>query len=793
LRWAGSVSQRQRPAPGNVPVELTSFVGRARELAEVKRLLAAARVVTLAGPGGIGKSRLALRAAHQLGRYFPQGVWLAELAELDGPDLVPVALARALGVYDRPEGSIQDALVAHLRQRRLLVVLDNCEHLLEACRELVTSLVAGCAGLRVLCTSRERLGVPGETTVLLSALEVPAAGERLPVAGLAEVEALRLLVDRAVAVAPGFALTEENCGAAGSICRRLDGLPLAIELAAVRLASMTADDLLERLDDRFRLLAAGRPARPGRSQTLRATVEWSHELLGPQERILWRRLSVFAGSFGLEAAEAVCSGAGLEGEQIVDLIGRLVDGSILTMAHGGRHGRYRMLETVRLYGAERLHDAGEDRELRQRHAAWYARLISAGDRPWWKTPAQADMLDLLDAEWANVEAALDFCAGSPAGAESELPEPGLRMAADLWLYWAIRGRYQVGRRRLEAFLTSAPAPTATRAMALWALGIFTQATGDREAALACFGEARRVSEQTGGDGELAYALSGLALVRLRLGETQLADELLAVSWEAMTRVDDAFGRALCLYFHAMAMVAAGRPADARRLAPEGLDASDRAGDKFGGGNLEQLLGILDWLAGDPQAAEARIKEAVRIQDRIGHLWGIAMSLEALAWVAVSSSRPERAALLLGASAALWDELGNQFLPYEQAYHDSCEAAARAALNQSRYPTWWQEGYALSRDQVVATALESTVPAAHPAPAVTAAEEAFELSARELEVARLVADGMSNPAIASVLFVSVATVKTHVSHILAKLGLDSRTQLARWIAGHDLGPTAPAPR
>jgi non-specific serine/threonine protein kinase len=426
------VSQRQ--GPGNVPAELSSFVGRARELAEVKRLLAAARVVTLAGPGGIGKSRLALRAAHRVGRYFPQGVWMTELAELDGPDLVPYALARSMSVYDRPEYSIVDALVAHLRRRQLLVVLDNCEHLLGPCRELVTSLVSGCEGLRILCTSRQRLGVPGEATVVLSALELPAAGERLPVAGLAEVESLRLLVDRAVAVAPDFALTEENWQAASDICRRLDGLPLAIELAAARLASMTPGDLLERLDDRFRLLAVGRDSGPERSRALRAAVDWSHELLGPEERILWRRLSVFAGGFGLAAAEAVCSGPGLECERIVDLIGHLVDSSILTMAQGGRHGRYRMLETVRLYGAERLREAGEDRELRHRHAVWYAELISPGGRPWWGGPGQADVLNALDAEWANVEAALDFCGGSPAGAEPELPELGLRMAADLWLY-----------------------------------------------------------------------------------------------------------------------------------------------------------------------------------------------------------------------------------------------------------------------------------------------------------------------------------------------------------------------
>jgi predicted ATPase/DNA-binding NarL/FixJ family response regulator len=771
-----------------VPVELTSLVGRARELAEVKRLLAAARVVTLTGPGGIGKSRLALRAAHQLGRFFPDGVWLAELAELDDPDLVAYALARALGVYDRPEGSISDVLVAHLRERRLLVVLDNCEHLLPACRELVTALVSGCAGVRVLCTSRERLGVPGEATVALPALELPTAGVRLPVAGLAGVEALRLLVERAVAVAPGFALTEDNCGPAGDICRRLDGLPLAIELAAVRLASMTPGDLLERLDDRFRLLAGDRDGGPGRSRALRAAVDWSHGLLGEPERVLWRRLSVFAGGFGLAAAEAVCSGPGLEREQVVDLIGRLVDASILAMAQGGRHGRYRLLETMRLYGAERLREAGEDREFARRHAEWYAELITPGELPWWGTPEQAGVLELLDAEWANVEAALDFCAGSPAGVGL-----GLQMAADLWLFWLVRGRYQIGRRHLETFLHMAPAPSTARAMALWAFGFFAQSTGDHEIALARCEEARRVSEQTGGDRELAYALFGLGLVRMRLGETELAEELLAASHESMTGVDDAFGRAFSLYFYATAMVAASRLGEARRLALEGLDASELAGDTFAWGILSTLLGIVEWLEGDPRAAEARVKDAARIGDRIGHRWGMATSLEALAWAAGSSGRPERAALLLGASAAVWHELGSVVPPYWQAYHDGCEAAARAALDEGRYRACWQEGYALSRAQATAAALDDqdTVAAARPAPAAAAADGAFELSARELEVARLVADGLSNPAIASALFVSVATVKTHVSHILAKLGLDSRTQLARWIAGHDLGPAASA--
>jgi predicted ATPase/DNA-binding CsgD family transcriptional regulator len=785
----------QQRGPGNVPVELTSFVGRARELAEVRRLLAAARVVTVAGPGGIGKSRLAVRAAHRLGRYFPHGVWLADLAELDGPDLVPYALALSMSVYDRPEDSIQDALLAHLRERRLLMVLDNCEHLLDACRELVTSLVSGCAGLRVLCTSRERLGVPGETTVVLPALELPPAGEQLPVIALAEIESLRLLVDRAVAVAPDFALTDENCEAVSDICRRLDGLPLAIELAAVRLASMTAGDLLGRLDDRFRLLGADRRGGPGRTQALRATVEWSYELLSIEERILWRRLSVFAGGFGLEAAEAVCSGAGLPREQVVGLIGRLVDRSILTMAQGGRHGRYRMLETVRLYGTEGLREAGEDRELRQRHAAWYAQLISRRDRQWWGDLEQGDMLELLDVEWANMEAALEFCGGSLTDAEPGMPALGLQMAADLWVYWLVRGRYRIGRRHLETFLGVVQAPSATRAMALFAFGFLAQATGDHGVALAGFEEARRVSEQTGGDRELAYALFGLGLVRVRLGETELASELLAAGLEAMQEVPDPHGRAMGLYFFAMAMAAAGRPADARRLALEGLHDSELAGDKFSRGNLNTLMGTVEWLLGDLQAAEARIKEAVRIQDRIGHRWGMATSLEGLAWAAGSSGRLERAALLLGASAALSDELGAPHLPAVQTYHDGCDAAARAGLGEARYRACWEEGHALSRDQAVAAALEDegAIPPARPARAVTAPDDDFALSARELEVARLVAEGLSNPAIASSLFVSVATVKTHVSHILAKLGLDSRTQLASWVAGHDLGGPAPARR
>jgi non-specific serine/threonine protein kinase len=778
----------KQSTPGNLPVELTSFVGRGRELSEVRRLLSTAHVITLTGPGGIGKSRFALRAAHKLGRHVPDGVWLVELAEVDRPELLPYALARSMRVQERRNDTIEAALMAHLRERRLLLVLDNCEHLLDACRQLVASVVSECERVRILCTSRQRLGVPGEAVVVLSALDVPAHAEQLSVAGLGEVEALRLLVDRAVAVAPDFALTDQNCLAASEICQRLDGLPLAIELAAVRLASMTTDDLRERLNDRLRLLATAPGTLSGRGQTLRATVDWSYELLSEEERILWRRVSVFAGSFGLEAAEDVCSGAGLERERIVDLVGSLVVKSILSMGRSTRRGRYRLLETLRLYGAQRLAESGDDLELARRHAAWYAERFSGGDHPWWGTREQVEVFETLDVEWANVEAALDFFAGSAPDAKV-----GLRLAADLWSYWLVRGRYRAGARRLEAFLAMERAPTPTRAMALWAFGFLSQATGDYAKALGAVEEARRVCNQTGGDRELAYALFGLGFVHLRLGDTELVVDLVAEGRERMLRVDDPVGLAWCLYLLAAAVATAGRLADAQRLAKDGLRASEGAGDKLARGILSALLGSVEWLLGDARAAEASLKEAVRMQDLTGHRWGLLMSLDGLAWVAGSAGQLERASLLLGAGAALREEIGSPLLPYAQAHHDACEASVRAGLGEDRYRSWWEQGYGLARERVVAVALEDALPAERRAPLPVASDDADELSARELEVARLVAGGLSNPAIAADLFVSVATVKTHVSHILAKLGLESRVQLANWVAAHDAGPRTPTER
>jgi predicted ATPase/DNA-binding CsgD family transcriptional regulator len=740
-------------------------------------------VVTLTGPGGVGKSRLALRVAHRVGRSFRDGVWLVELAGVDRPDLAPYALAQAMRVDEQPQVAIDDTLVAYLRERRALLVLDNCEHLTGACRALVGRIVSSCGGVRVLCTSRQRLGVAGEAVMVLSGLRTPPDGPEVSAETLGGSEALRLLVERAVAVAPDFALSESNRQAAGEICRRLDGLPLAIELAAVRLASLTAEDLVLRLDDRFRLLGADVGSGARRGHTLRATVGWSYDLLGEEERALWRRASVFPGGFGLEAAEQVCAGGVLASDRVVEVVGRLVDKSILTMGHGGRRTRYQLLETLRLYGAERLAEAGEVAAVQRRHLQWCAELVSGGDPVWWAGARQEAVLAVLDTEWLNLRAALERCA--EPGGDAEV---GLGMAADMWMYWVIRGRYRIGRQRLETLLDRTREPNETRAMALWALGFLIQTTGEHARGLALFEEAARVSVAVGADRASGYALMGQGLVHLRLGDITLAAEQLSSSRQVLTAVGDPMGLGMSCYFAATAAVLGGRLNEAEELGSQTLAATEPCGDTMFTALGRALAGIVAWRLGQLESAEPLLKEAVQAQDRIGHRWGLVTSLEGLAWAAADQDRLERAALLLGASASLLEELGTPLVHYWQDYHDRCQAAARTGLGDTRYQDCWQNGHDLAHADWVAAALDRpALPTAAPAP-VTGHDEHPLLSVRELEVATLAAKGLSNPAIASALFLSVPTVKTHVSHILEKLGLDSRVQIAGWVAAHQ--PTVP---
>jgi predicted ATPase len=402
----------------NLPVELSSFIGREREISEVEGLLAETRLLTLTGTGGCGKTRLALRVAGNLRERFEDGVWWVSLAPLTSPDLTPKSVASALGMHEQPGRSTTEALSDHLRFRDLILVLDNCEHLIEACAALAEALLLCCPNLKILATSREPLGVAGEATWPVPSLSLPTAHRRPPVEELVRYEAVRLFVERAAAARPDFAPTEHNAPVVVEVCRELDGIPLAIELAAARTKVLTIEQIAGRLGDSFRLLTGGSRTVLPRQRTLRATIEWSFELLPEEERTMFRRLSVFAGGFTLEATEEVCSGGGIAEEGVFDLLSRLVDKSLIVTEERDGHARYRMLETVRQYGAEKLRDAGELQVIQQRHADFFLAMAEEAEFGM-VGPDQAAWLGRLEEEHDNVRAALGWL--QEGDAEQGLP------------------------------------------------------------------------------------------------------------------------------------------------------------------------------------------------------------------------------------------------------------------------------------------------------------------------------------------------------------------------------------
>ncbi|MBP2329412.1 putative ATPase [Kibdelosporangium banguiense] len=425
-----------------LPAETTSFVGRRQELAAARRLLSVSRLLTLTGPGGVGKTRLALRMAAQLSRAFPDGVWLVSLATLDDDALVPQTVAETLGIRDESSGEILDDIIEYLRGRGLLLVLDNCEHLLDACAALVDAILSASEGVRVLATSQHRLNLTGEQLLEVPPLRVPTPAELARGRGAAKAfSALQLFVDRATPVVPGFTMTAGNLEHVARLCLRLDGLPLAIELAAVRLRSHSIEQLVERLDDRYRLLTESSCDALSRHQTLRATMDWSYELCTQQEQVVWALLSVFAGSFDLSGAEAVCAGEDIEPADIVDIVAGLVDKSILV---GERHDdtlRYRLLSSLRDYGLEKLTELGKVSAARGRHRDHYLHRAEDYERQWFG-PRQPEIAEDLRTELDNFRAALTYCVTTPGEAQH-----GLHLAETLWCHWIPRGAHSAEVRR----------------------------------------------------------------------------------------------------------------------------------------------------------------------------------------------------------------------------------------------------------------------------------------------------------------------------------------------------------
>lgn len=775
------MAMQQRSA-GNLPAEFTSFVGRRRELGEVRRLMGETRLLTLVGVGGVGKTRLGLRAAAEVRRAFTGGVWLVELAPLTDGALLARTVASALGLRDIPAPVVTTALAEHLADRQVLVVLDNCEHLLQPCADLVGELLRRAPGVRVLATSRQPLGVEGERVLPVAPLAVPPApapDERAPdVAGEADgtpCEAVQLFEERAAAAVPGFGVTVGNREVVLRVCRRLDGIPLAIELAAVRLRALTVEELLGRLDDRFALLTTGNRAALARQQTLRAAIDWSYELCAPRERVLWARMSVFAGDCDLRAAEQVCAGDAIAPEDVFDLVADLVDKSILTrQAQPAPMTRYRLLETLREYGLERLADSRSEVRLRERHFAFYKALAARAEAEF-SGPAQTSWHGSLGREFANLRSALDFCLASPARASD-----GLALAASLKDYWMGLSLSEA-RHWLDRGLASHREPDAVRLKGLWVGAWVAGLQGDADAAAAMSQEARSLARSLGDLEALAHVARVSGIAALYRGDSEGARRFLEEALRGHRAAADQGAVVLTLFY--LGLEASWRGDDeAEAFCRESIDICDQRQMNWSKSYILWLAGYEKWRRGSLVEAAALLQESLLLQRPIGDRRGYALCTEVLAWVTTAMGRLERGAHLLGCARSLWGWTHTSLdgLVHLIGFHNDCEARLLRELGDGRFRVAFDRGKAGTAEESVGYALEEPVDDGSIADPGSNEYGPSPLTRREAEIAELVADGLSNRDIAARLVISPRTVEAHVEHILAKLAFTSRTQVAAWV-------------
>jgi predicted ATPase/DNA-binding SARP family transcriptional activator len=682
---------------GNLPQPLSAFIGREKECREVRACLSSARLLTLTGTGGIGKTRLALRIADECAGEYADGAWFVNLAALADAALVPQVVAHALRVPEAPGCPLMETLQDALGVRQLLLVLDNCEHLIDACARLADTLLSRCPHLRILATSRQALRLTGETVWPVSPLSLPEPGaretERRTPEALMEFEAIHLFVERAAAASSGFALGESNASATAEVCRRLDGIPLAIELAAARLRALPIEQIAARLDDRFRLLTGGSRAALPRQQTLRATLDWSYDLLSEPERILLRRLSVFAGGWTLEAAEAVCAddqgpttndqreGADvgrsswvLGRDEILDLLASLVEKSLVVYEEPGTHAagyprsgsrcagaRHRLLETVRQYFSERLLESGEGDATRGRHLDYFLALAEAAE-PQLTGAQQVEWLERLETEHDNLRAALAFSRSDVGLRMSDLPssEMGLRLAGALWRFWSVRGYLTEGRDRLAQALASAPEASASRAKALEKAGSLAYRQADYRAARSLQEESLAIRRELGDRAGIAASLRNLGLVAYSQGDYGVAralqEESLAIGRELGNR------RGIAASLNCLGVLIAHQQGDygaARLLYEASLAIRRELGDRVGIADSLRNLGSVAYQQGDYGAARSLFEESLQVRRELGDRLGIAGSLHDLGLVAYQQGDYGVARSLFEESLQVRRELGDR--------------------------------------------------------------------------------------------------------------------------------------
>jgi predicted ATPase/DNA-binding CsgD family transcriptional regulator len=756
-----------RPArrPGNLPAEPTSFIGRRRELAELRKTLGAARVVSLVGPGGVGKTRLAIRGAADLGRGFRDGAWLVLLGEVHDAAVVGYAMMAALDLRDQAASAAEDVVLTFLRDKQLLLVVDNCEHVLGAIAPLVHDVVKAAPGVTVIATSREPLAIAGEHVLPVPPLELPAA-HAADRAG--ETEAVTLFVQRAHAASGSFELATENRAAVADICRRLDGLPLALELAAVRTRVLSVEQILERLSDRFALLTGGGRAALPRHQTLETAIDWSHDLLTDGERKVFRRLCVFAGRFTLDDAASVC-------QSNLDVMSSLVDKSLVIKEDGRGVACYRLHETMREYASRKLREAGEVAETGERCTNYYVTRCRA------EAPEVRfhllEWLPWIDLEIDNIRAVLGHCRDAGDSVR------GIALATSLSWFWITRATTE-GVRWLDELLAIGPSDPEPLAWAYFIRGFLAVLQGDSESATPVLARAVAVAREHRLAIQLADALSMASIAAALTGDRDAARSHLDEAEAVASGVDDVATHITILQAKSLNAVFTGDADVLRNAATEGERLSRQAGDLYARHMMLLNLGAAALLAGEFEASKPLLEEALRlafkVDDRIGQFY----LLGALAYHAARDGRVRIAAQLLGATDTIRAGAGATVMAMLAPYVDQARELAMNAIGETKFRREFEAGQRLSREAAVGLALDESPPAG----GGSGDREDGALARREHDVALLVAEGLSNKQIAARLFISERTVDSHVRSILNKLGFNSRAQIAGWIAsGADRAP------
>jgi len=779
--------------PHNLPVFLTRFIGRQDAVAAVVGLLGSSRLLTLTGPGGCGKTRLACAVAAACvdaeTPSFPDGLWFVEFANLTDPALASQAIAAVLGVREEARRPLIETLCDALAPRTTLLVLDNCEHLVAVVAEIADTLLCACPRLRLLVTSREALRVPGEMTWGVPSLSLPVTPDVSTVVHLEASEAVQLFVDRVRLQQPAFALTDANTSAVAAICHRLDGMPLALELAAARAHMLTMTQLAARLDAALSLLTHGGRTVAPRHQTLRATLDWSYALLTEDERVVLRRLAIFAGGCDLAAAEAVCAGDDIARADVLALLAQLVEKSLVQMEERHETARYRLFETVRQYAEERLHTSGEAERRRHRHAHWYRAVAETAGVALIGRDQQGAM-DRLLPEQDNIRKALRWLL------ETRRADDGVRMSTHLWRFFWYSDHFSEGSRWLTTFLALDAesgverASAAIRMDALYAAGRLMIFHGAHDEARASFAEMLAIARQQHDTRRTSIALTGLGLIAF---EQCTFDDMRGLQEEAIISgraSGDQFALSRALHNLGMALLMLGETGLARLRLEEGLDVVRQLGDGENVARAQRWHGALAIIEGDASRAYAILAEALAFHRAGRSMLGIADCLEMFAALQALQGQYARALRVFGAVATIRETIAApSSLPVQRWLSDRLEPA-RLALGDAASAVLEQEGRARSVEDAIATAL-TTGPDLPPETQDPATPPFGGLSARERAVVALLVTGKTNRRIAEELFIVEKTVEMHLSRSMRKLGLHTRAELAVWAINNGLADRAAA--